>query len=123
MEWIHRKRQSGAYLALVVLALQIVLSFGHVHLSTVRDVSLSAATHQITPTQAQSQPPAQNPGGDDDYCAICVSMFLVSTSYTPAPPVLPVPAVFQRIGHSFDNAGDLAEPRHPAFQSRAPPAA
>jgi hypothetical protein len=123
MEWVHRNRQSGAYLALAALALQIVLSFGHVHLSAVSDVSLSATTHQVTPTQAQSQPPAQNPSGDDDYCAICASIFLASTSFTPAPPVLPVPAVFQRIEHFVDNPRDLTEPRRPAFQSRAPPAA
>jgi hypothetical protein len=116
-------RKSGAYLALVALALQIVLSFGHVHLSSVSDAALSATTHRVTLTQAQTQPPAQNPSGDDDYCAICASIFLVSTSFTPAPPVLPVPAAFQPIEHSFDNARDLAEPRHPAFQSRAPPAA
>src|SRR5262249_8017215 len=122
MEWVHRNRQSGTSLALAALVLQIVLSFGHVHLSTASDVSLSATTHRVPLTQVQSQPPAQNPG-DDDYCAICASMFLVSTSFTPAPPVLPVPAIFQRMENFCDNARDVAEPRHPAFQSRAPPAA
>jgi hypothetical protein len=122
MGWVHRNRQNGASLALAALVLQIVLSFGHVHLSTASDGSLSATAPRLTLTQAQWRPPAQNPGGDDDYCAICASMFLVSTSFTPPPPVLPVPAVFQRSEHSFNSAADLAEPRRPAFQSRAPPA-
>jgi hypothetical protein len=121
MQWVRRNRKSGAYPAIVALALQIVLSFGHVHLSTISDVSLSATTHRVTLTQ--SQPPAQNPSGGDDYCAICASMFLASTSFTPAPPVLPVPVVSNGLSISFNNAGNLAEPRRSAFQSRAPPAA
>jgi hypothetical protein len=120
MGWIHCNRQLGAYLALAALALQIALSFGHVHLSTVSDGSLSAATHRATLTQAQL--PAQSPGGDNDYCAICASIFLASTSFAPAPPALPLPVNFHVIGRSFNHALYLIELQRLGFQSRAPPA-
>jgi hypothetical protein len=134
MGWVHRHKRHGALLALAALALQFVLAFGHVHLNDVHLNNVhpnlagasrpaSAASHNNVLAQASPQAPAQNPGGDDDYCAICASIFLASTSFTPAPPALPVPLGFRRIEHSFDNAQCCAEPRRFAFQSRAPPAA
>jgi hypothetical protein len=118
MGWIHCNRQLGAYLALAALAVQIALSFGHVHLSSVSDGSLSA--HRATLTQ--SQLPAQSPGGDDDYCAICASIFLASTSFAPAPPALPLPVNFRVIERSFDHVPYFIELQRLGFQSRAPPA-
>jgi hypothetical protein len=117
--WI---RQLGAYLALAAVALQIVLSFGHLHLPPVIDISLSAIAHRITLTQAQPRLPTQNPGDDNDYCAICASIFLASTSLTPVPTALPVPADFQRVECSFDQALYFVELYRLGFQSRAPPA-
>jgi hypothetical protein len=127
MDWVHRHKRHGAVLALAALALQIVLAFGHVHLNlrgSVGDMRAPiAAPHYRSLAQTSPQAPAQNPSDDDDYCAICASIFLASTSFTPAPPALPVPVDFQRIERSFDNARGCAEPRRFAFQSRAPPAA
>jgi hypothetical protein len=126
MGWVYRHKRHGALLALAALALQIAVSFGHVHLSLRGSVGDSrvpiAAPHYGTLAQTSPQAPAQSPD-DDDYCAICASIFLASTSFTPAPPALPVPVSFQRIEHSFENARGFTEPRRFAFQSRAPPAA
>jgi len=127
MGWVHRHKRRGALLALAALALQITLAFGHVHLN-LRGLAgdsrrTTIAPHHATFAQTLPQAPAQN-SDDDDYCAICASIFLVSSSYTPAPPALPVPVGFQRIEHSFDNARVSAELRRRfAFQSRAPPVA
>ena len=126
MNWVHRHRRRGALLALAALALQITLSFGHVHLNLHNSVGYShgpiAAARYGHLAQTSPQAPAQNPD-DDDYCAICASIFLASTSFTSLPPTLPVPIGFQRIEHSFDNTCGCSEPRRFAFQSRAPPAA
>src|SRR5271154_6134137 len=100
MGWVHCHKRRGAYLALAALALQIVLSFGHVHLDGVVRAAPQAAiagTHKITLAQSAPQMPAQNPGGDDDYCAICASIFLVSRSFVSEPPKLPGPVGFERI--------------------------
>jgi hypothetical protein len=112
--------------ALVALALQIAVSFGHVHLDGVVRASTHAAiagTYKTALDQASPRAPAQNPADDDDYCAICASIFLVSTSFVSEPPKLPVPGRFQRVTHSTGIARGIAEPRLFAFQSRAPPAA
>jgi len=73
--------------------------------------------------QASRQIPAQNPSDDEDYCAICASIYLASASFVAVPPQLPVPAGFSRIEHSFAAAFGAIAPRRVAFQSRAPPAA
>jgi hypothetical protein len=138
MGWVRCHRRFGARLGFAALALQIVLSFGHIHIGNVHveGVARSAAValanvfgpaQPATLAQAQHKAPAHNPGpssGDnDDYCAICASIFLASTSLAAQPPILPVPLGFARVAPTFDaDAGIGASP--PAFfRSRAPPTA
>jgi hypothetical protein len=126
MGWVHCHKRYGACLALAALALQIVLSFGHVHLDRVERAAIAIAavgSHGAALAQASQQTPAQNPGNDDDYCAICASIYLASTSFVALPPQLPVPVGFTRIEHSYNAAFGVIEPRRAAFRSRAPPAA
>jgi hypothetical protein len=123
MGWVQHHRRHGAVLALIALALQVVLTFGHVHLR-----GLGGSSHRIIARQASlAHPPLQAPGripsDDDDYCAICASIFLASSAFAPAPPQLLVPANFQRIEHHFNAAQPLAEQLRLAFRSRAPPLA
>jgi hypothetical protein len=117
------KRRFGSWLALAALALQLVVSFGHVHLDGV---------HRTYPAQAvsgsgaqASQLPAPQPGNDadDDYCAICATIFLAANSFLPPAPLLPVPFVSRPIEHFARVAVDFIVPRRAPFQSRAPPLA
>jgi hypothetical protein len=125
MGWVHSHRRYGARLALFALAVQIVLSFGHVHLDGVVRAPVTVASSHGTAVQASPQNRAPSPTGDaDDYCAICASIYLASTSFIPVAPQLPLPAVFTRVAHAPRLAvGIVVEPRRGAFQSRAPPLA
>jgi hypothetical protein len=123
MGWIQRRRRHGALLALVALVLQIVLSFGHVHLHGVAKSPPAAITQPIAIGDKNSQIPAPIPADNDNYCAICASIFLASSTFAPAPPQLPVPAKFQRVEHSFHATLLFADPSRLAFRSRAPPVA
>ena len=123
MGFICRHKRHGAVLALIALALQIVLAFGHVHLRGLSGNSHAVAAEQVRHAHASQQAPAQNPGDDDDYCAICASIFLASNAFAPSPTELPIPAAFQRVEHSSYAAHALAERQRPAFRSRAPPTA
>jgi hypothetical protein len=119
--WLHRRH--GALLGLAALVLQILLSFGHVHLHGVARSAPPAITHSIALVDKNSQTPAPIPADTDDYCAICASIFLASSAFTPAPPQLLVPANFERVKHCFNVARPLPEPPRLAFRSRAPPVA
>lgn len=123
MGWIQRHRRHGALLALAALVLQIVLSFGHVHLHGVAQSAPAAITHPIALADKNSQTPAPIPADNDNYCAVCASIFLASSAFAPAPPQLAVPAKFQQIEHFFHASRLFADPPQLAFRSRAPPAA
>jgi hypothetical protein len=125
MGWVRRHNRFGACFALAALALQIVLSFGHVHLDGAQSTiahSHHAVGHSVTLAKAPSPAPAHNPGTDDDYCAICASIYLASTSLVAQAPPVPVPVRFVPITHVFTAERGLSEPRRVAFRSRAPPA-
>lgn len=123
MGWVHRHKHRGAVLALIALALQIALSFGHVHLRGPNGSSHAAIAEQVRLAHAPPQVPAQHRGDDDDYCAICASIFLASSAFAPAPPQLLVPLNFEPVEHSFDNVETFSESLRLAFRSRAPPVA
>jgi hypothetical protein len=116
------KRGLGAWLALFALALQMAVSFGHVHIDGIHGAYPQAKATRFT---AHAQPqPAQQPGDDDDYCPICATIYLAANSFVPQPPALPAWFASHAIEHR-DHAPTaiiIAARRHP-FQSRAPPLA
>lgn len=112
-------KRFASWLALGALALQIVVSFGHVHLDGIHP---AYPTGNVAAFKAQAQPaPAQQPGDDDGYCAICASLYLVSNSFAPQPPSLPLPFVSRPIEHLDRAHIGFVAPRRTPFQSRAPP--
>jgi hypothetical protein len=119
MRWVRAKLRAGARLALFALALQIALSFGHVHLGHVQHAVAIAPSG----TQPSGSAPTQQPAGDaDDYCAICATIHL-SASFLPQAPQLPVPFL-SRPAENFDRVAVISfSPRRAPFQSRAPPLA
>src|SRR3974377_2245792 len=103
MGWVQHHRRQGAMLALIALALQIALAFGHVHLHGSAQNS-RAIMHTAALADTKSHAPAQIPADNDDYCAICASIFMASSTFAPAPPHLLVPANFQRVELCFHAA-------------------
>ncbi len=123
MQWVRPNRRFGSWLALIALALQLALSFGHVHLDGVR---AGSSTDWVAGAKAPSSPPspAQHPANDaDDYCAICATIHLASTSFLPDAPQLPVPFVSQTVEHFHHVAFVSVARQRTPFQSRAPPLA
>jgi Protein of unknown function (DUF2946) len=121
MRWVRRNNRFGSWLALAALALQIVVSFGHVHLDHVARASTVVAVTAAPGTPAL---PDQQPGNEaDDYCAICATIYLAGNSFVPQAPQLVVPFAAQTIEHVNRTAAVFIVPRRAPFQSRAPPLA
>ena len=116
MQWVRSNIRLGARLALFALAVQLALSFGHVH---------ALATHAAPSIQfTQQQLPAQNPDSDqhpDDFCAICAVIALASTAMAAAPPALPLPQAVELPRRTTATAFLHLQAPRAAFQSRAPP--
>jgi hypothetical protein len=124
MRWLRYDRRFGTWLALFALAVQLAVSFGHVHLEGITRTDAarfaSAAGGHASHSLVAPQP---GTNGEDDYCPICASVYLTANSFVPVVPLLPLPTVSNVVEHSDHNAPDFAAPRRLAFQSRAPPLA
>jgi hypothetical protein len=122
----RHERRIGSWLALFALAVQLTVSFGHVHLEGIvrpdnARVALAAAGHASQYLLAQ--PSGAGGDDDDDYCPICASVYLSSHSFVPAAPVLSLPSISSAVEHSSRTVPFFIVPRRPVFRSRAPPLA
>jgi hypothetical protein len=100
-----------------------VLSFGHIHLD---GLAGSSAVTAIAASEAPSseQNPAHHPANEaNDFCAICATIHLASSSFLPDAPLLPVPLASRTIEHFSHFTLAFIPPQRAAFQSRAPPLA
>ena len=125
MRWIRSNVRWGAWGALFALAVQLTLSFGHVHVAggtaTVQKATLAASA----PTSDPSSPPA-NPdpiSHAGDFCAICALIQLAGTFTPTGAWLLEAPGVFTGASLAIAaNSGFAAAPPL-SFQARGPPIA
>ena len=121
MHWIRMHRRWGGRLALFALALQLGLSFGHIH---AEDLGLAApanavAYHVNTPA-ADDGLPAQ--GRDDhDSCAICIALGLTASSVLPTVESLTLPVTFDWEWLREIPSAQVIFRLESYYQARAPP--
>lgn len=115
MKWLRSNIRHGTRLALLALAVQFTLWFGHTHGFIAQAApSIHSSQHQPAPGHDSDQHP-------DDFCAICATVALTSSAMAATPPALPIPHAFELLHPSVD--ARVVHPRaaRAAFQSRAPP--
>jgi hypothetical protein len=123
MRWFRRNIRFGSWCALFALAIQLVLSFGHLHFAS------SAAAAALTSTVAEpltaipdDTPTLPKHSRVADYCTICASLHL-SGLLTAEPPSVPAllptsqARLTVRIGRLSSSYSGLP------FHARAPPLA
>lgn len=129
MRWFRSNIRGFACLALMALAVQFMLTFGHVHLdggaalASSRSASWTPTKHAVARVaQARNQGPKSQGSADFD-CPICALIQLAATSVPSAAPPVPVPSVVG--GTVLETANELysASSLHFAFLARGPPAA
>ena len=105
------------------MALQLVLSCGHIHLEKLASGSVVASVAASKAPSSQ-QNPDQHPANEaGDFCSICATIHLASSSFLPDAPLLPVPFASRTIEHFGYFTFIFVSPQRAAFQSRAPPLA
>jgi hypothetical protein len=132
MKWLRSNIKGGSRLALLALAVQFVLAFGHFH-----EVA-AAPTIQSGPAQSESShavnlvapdavgPSDRQPASDhdqqpSDVCAICAVMALANAVLFSTPPVLLLPQAVELLHLAADAKFVHLDSARPAFQPRAPP--
>jgi hypothetical protein len=122
LRWVRANRSRCGLLALFALALQLYLSFGHIH---AEDLGLNPPSGVTAQAGSAAHDDDSQPADHDehDVCAICVALGLTASSVIPvvAPLTLPIagdfiwslPVVSPRLDIQF--AAN--------FRARAPPSA
>jgi hypothetical protein len=124
MRWFRANRILGSRLALLALAVQFIVAFGHIHRDDIYGFARTAAAIAApVPGGGQPLPGDQPTKHGDDYCAICATMSLLGNSFVAAAPALPLPSTSYAIDQLDSAAAIFVAPHRTAFQSRAPPAA
>jgi hypothetical protein len=131
VNWFRKHVKHGSRLALVALAIQFALSFGHFHAvaapATATGLTQADLDHApiIAAPKAASEA-AQQPSNHDtdrpvDPCAICAVISLANNLVFSAPPLLLLPQAVDLLYLTTDAEFAHLNSVHPAFQSRAPP--
>ena len=130
MRWFRTRSRGVSCLALLALALQLALSFGHIHLKDVlgEPHSSASAVASTLALLSDEQPSAQGTNGshhehEDEYCAIYAINGLIGCAQHAEPPALLMPLRIGRARHTLGYEIPLVELHHTLFQARAPPIA
>jgi hypothetical protein len=142
MKWVRANIKHGSRLALMALAIQFIVSFGHFHgTSAQAEPAIAAATTQSAPASAkypapenaslnsaigsgQSQPGSSQDSDQQstDVCAICAVMALANAVLFASPPLLLLPQAVEFLYLTTDAEFVHLNSARIAFQPRAPPA-
>jgi hypothetical protein len=127
MDWFRSRSKWSSYLALFALALQLVLTFGHVHLDRAAPISGDRST-VVTADGANAAPgtpsdPTDRHDRADDHCSICTLIHLAGALVLAEPPSLPLPDISVRVPSEPPLAFDFPSPPRALFAARAPPTA
>src|SRR5262245_65436574 len=96
MGWFRSHSRLGSYLALVALAFQLAVSFGHVHLDHVAPAAAGATALAGAPPPSEEVKTPRPTGREnlaDELCLICTLIHLAGTMMPAGPPSLPLPSV------------------------------
>jgi hypothetical protein len=121
MRWFRQKIRQGSWLALVALAINFVLSFGHIHVPGHHNSEnglIVAALGLSDHGKAQGQ---SDDGKSDYLCPICIATSAIANGLASAPPAIPLQLGETVVDRPIEAVRFVvALPRAP-FQSRGPP--
>jgi hypothetical protein len=118
MRWIRTNLAFGTRLALLALAIQLLVSFSHVHLDDIAQAS-GFSTVKSRAASGASQP---SPAPDrEPLCPICVLLQLSAAAVHPVAPALPLPDRVDWIRPDVAAAQPLLASPRLSFNARAPP--
>ena len=137
MKWFRSNIKHGTRLALLALAVQFALSFGHFHGSAAQaapaiqsGLAQSDASYanglpaaNAVDQSAQRQPASDHDSGQQpsDPCSICAVIALANTVMFATPPLLLLPQALEFLYQTTDAEFVHLNSARVGFQPRAPP--
>jgi hypothetical protein len=123
VRWFRDTIKRGSWLALLALAANLVLSFGHIHSIDGKASGRRIAAMATAVALAGHDRKQGHPTDDHDYlCPICMAAIAMANALASSPPeALPVDFANVTIDRSIVPVLALVEPPRAAFRSRGPP--
>jgi hypothetical protein len=122
MRWFRRNVRFGSWCALLALATQLVLSFGHLHFASSAAATALASAAEPLATTPDDPPTPSKHSRVADYCTICASLHLVGL-LTAEPPSVTTLQPTSQARLTSRIAGPLQTYDGLPFNARAPPLA
>jgi hypothetical protein len=121
MRWFRDTIRQGTWLALIALAINLGLSFGHFHAVDGRVPGRGIAATSIASADDGQKQGDPNDGHADYLCPICMAATAMASPLASPPPVLAAHFDYITIDRTVVSVVAVAEPPRAAFQSRGPP--
>ncbi len=124
MKWFRSNIKQGSRLALLALAIQFVLSFGHFHGVAHAAPAIPSAASLTAPAAVPPPAPASDQDSDrhaNDGCAICAVIAMANATLFATPPLLRLPEAVEFLYRTTDAEFVHLNALRVAFQPRAPP--
>jgi hypothetical protein len=122
MRWFRDHIRHGSWLALVAIAINFAVAFGHVH--AIGGTGPERAGLLVAAIGAPDGDRTQNHPADnraDDLCPICMAAAAMGTALAPTPPALPIEFADVAIDRAIEPAVVIPQAPRAAFRSRGPP--
>jgi hypothetical protein len=123
MGWLRARLKQVSCIALFAMALQVVLSFGHIHVDQILGASdqSSAPAANAGTKLALAGTADELPAGAGDECAVCALIALANSLILPVPAMLPLPVHFAATHQAPALVFHISQSTVAPFQARAPP--
>jgi hypothetical protein len=119
MRWFRDHIRRGAWFALLALAVNLGLSFGHIHGMEGRRYASQIAS-LVSPDNGQTQ---GHQDGDqaDLLCPVCLAISAMGQALASAPATLPLVLAEASVERTIEPDIVVPQPPRAAFHSRGPP--
>jgi hypothetical protein len=121
MGWFRDNIRQGSWAALIALAINFALSFGHVHAIGGMGSGLSQVRLAAPSTSDDHDWPKHPADGVDYLCPICIASAAMGNALAAIPPALPVTLTEVSVDRAVEHEYAIPQPHRAAFQSRGPP--
>ena len=122
MRWFRDHIRRGSWFALVALAINLGLSFGHIHAIDGKGFGHRFASIAAIASPDDGQTPGHHEGDQADLlCPICMAAGAVGHALTSTQPALPLALAESQTGLTIEHDFAVPQPPRAAFHSRGPP--
>jgi hypothetical protein len=120
MRWFRDNLRHGSWLALVAIAINFALSFGHVH--TVSSHGSERVIAAVRGATDHGKVPGHSDGPQgDDLCSICIASSAIANAMATSPPAIPLRLDATVVDRPIPPVRLAVALPRVAFHSRGPP--